>query len=375
MPKNSKLLEESLKMERTSLLLTISLASILTVAALSAVPNQAFAQQIDFEYRCYKTSDTLLPDAPTALLNLVDQFTTRDYNIFQAVEFCNPALKAPEGDFGADPEPSIPHLRCWALGDKPALNIQVSLTDQFDDKAIDHTVLKAIEFCHTTIKTVGDLLEGTTTPYDPSPNTHVPVHIANWICYDIDNKNTPGQPIRRLKDEFTVTGGTNFSPDGIEVGPARFLCTPATKLYLPFSNFPTPPGIFGVPAPEGTVKALDQHMKCYDIVKEGIVNLNLPDGPPTDGGLVAVADFTPETIPLDDQFAQSKSSDINRLDKLCVDVVKTTAIAGTFIPIESIAILLAGAHMTSAWIIPALIALAGVGYGIEIARKYRKDTK
>ena len=51
MPKNSKLLEESLKMQGTSLLLTISLASILTVSLLSTVPNQAFAQQIDFDLK------------------------------------------------------------------------------------------------------------------------------------------------------------------------------------------------------------------------------------------------------------------------------------------------------------------------------------
>jgi len=39
------------------------------------------------------------------------------------------------------------------------------------------------------------------------------------------------------------------------------------------------------------------------------------------------------------------------------------------------AILLAGSQMTAAWILPMLVASAGVGYGIEIARKYHKDTK
>jgi len=207
MPKNPNLLEESLKMQGTSLILTMSLASILTVALLSAVPNQAFAQQVDFEYRCYNTSDILLPDQPSDILTLIDQFGTRDYNVLKAVEFCNPAIKSPEGNPAADPLDVLPHLRCWALGDKPALNIVVTLNDQFSDIPVEHTVLKAVEFCHTTTKGMGSL-SGPAGPvfYDETANNHSPIHVANWICYDLSDKNTPAEPFRKLKDQFTITG-------------------------------------------------------------------------------------------------------------------------------------------------------------------------
>ncbi len=361
-------------MERTSLLLTLSLASILTVSLLSAVPNQAFAQQIDFEYRCYNTVGTVIPDVPSQKLIVEDQFGTEDYNIIEAVEFCNPALKAPEGNFGASPEGSLPHLRCWSIddADNNPLNIRVTLKDQFSDDEIEHTILKAVEFCHTTTKGPGSLTLGAgTVAYDETANNHDPLHIANWVCYDITNKNIPDQPIRRLKDEFTITGADSFTPDGVQIGEALLLCTPATKTYFGQSF---PPGKLGIPPPAGTVITLEEHLKCYDIVKEGLVNLNLPNGPPTDEGLVDVTNFPAETIPLLDQFSDA-SSDINRLDKICLDVEKKTAIAGTLIPLESIAILLAGAHMSTAWILPALVASAGVGYGIELARKYQKVTK
>jgi hypothetical protein len=85
--------------------------------------------------------------------------------------------------------------------------------------------------------------------------------------------------------------------------------------------------------------------------------------------------FSPAlSLGLVDQFSD-QGDDITMLDKLCTQAEKEAIIAGTFIPIESVAILLAGAHMSAAWIFPALVASAGVGYGIEIARKHHKDTK
>ena len=359
MPKNSKLLVEFLKTQGTSLLLTISLASILTIALLSAVPNQAFAQQVDFEYRCYNTVSGVQPTltGQTGKITLTDQFGTETYDITDAVEFCNPALKSPEAPPTTLPEVSIPHLRCWTIleedGTNNPLNIQVSLDDQFDKT--EHVVLDAVEFCHTTFKSEGSLTGSTGQVGYSGSNAN---NIANWICYNIDNPNTPSQPFRRLIDQFTKTNADDF-PDGIEIGEALYLCTPATKVY--------DGGLF----PPDNIKSLNQHMKCYDIIKEGTVDWTDPNP----SGLTGLSPFVnPETIPLSDQFT-TEDSQINMIDKICLDVVKDTSVAGTFIPLESVAILLAGAHMSSAWLIPALVALAGVGYGIDIARKYRKNTK
>ena len=151
-------------------MLTISLASILTVALLSAVPNQAFAQQVDFEYRCYNTLPGVEPTLTgmtgvTGTITLTDQFGTETYEITDALEFCNPALKSPEAEPTTDPEVSIPHLRCWTIleedGTNDVLNIQVLLNDQFDNVDTEHLVLDAVEFCHTTVKTAGTLTAGT----------------------------------------------------------------------------------------------------------------------------------------------------------------------------------------------------------------------
>ena len=75
-----------------------------------------------------------------------------------------------------------------------------------------------------------------------------------------------------------------------------------------------------------------------------------------------------------DQFSNF-GNDIQKLDRMCTDAVKFVKIAGTSIPINSVMILVAGAHMSAAWILPALVAVTGVAYGIDIARKHRKDTK
>ena len=184
-----------MKTQGTSLLLTISLASILTVALLSAVPNQAFAQQVDFEYRCYNTVPGVQPTLTgmtgvTGTITLSDQFGIETYDITDALEFCNPAVKSPEAPIENDPEVSIPHLRCWTIleedGTNDILNIQVTLDDQFD--TTQHVVQDAVEFCHTTDKTAGTLTAGTGQVGYTGSNSD---NIANWVCYNIDTPNTP----------------------------------------------------------------------------------------------------------------------------------------------------------------------------------------
>jgi len=100
---------------------------------------------------------------------------------------------------------------------------------------------------------------------------------------------------------------------------------------------------------------LGNHLVCYEILSQIAFDPALP-------------------LRLDEQISDTDNS-VTALDKLCTDAIKTVDIAGTFIPINSIAILLAGGQMTAAWILPALVAVSGIAYGIDIARKYHKDTK
>jgi len=366
-------------MKGMSLILTMSLASILTVALFSAIPNDASAQQVDFDYRCYN-SGTTVPIDPD--ITLIDQFFPSGFQhqIGPSVEFCNPAVKTPEAIEGGQPLDDLPHLRCWTLTPGPSVEQEVIIKDQFFPAGVQHTVKTAVEFCHTTFKDPGSLAHGGGGNYFAGGSDLV----ANWKCYAIDG-DAPPQPLRILADQFTgATGGTgaggtntNF-PTGIEIGEPVLLCTPATKDYM--GNIFSPP----IEAP-----ALNEHMKCYDIIKEGTVTFDINNPPPQVVSLTAVTPFTGvtggatgvvvETIMLTDQFSGATGpptpEHLTQLDKICADAEKLPIIAGTFIPIESVAILLAGAQMSAAWILPALVAVTGIGYGIEIARKYQKDTK
>ncbi len=49
-------------------------------------------------------------------------------------------------------------------------------------------------------------------------------------------------------------------------------------------------------------------------------------------------------------------------------IVPFNAVGGEIIPIDKIALLLAGAQMTTVWLIPIIVA--GIGIGIVVARKF-----
>jgi len=357
MPKNSTLLVLFLKMKGTSIVMTLSLASILTVALFSTVPNEVSAQPVPFDYRCYTTTNAV-PDTNDLLL--FDQFFPTQpstHTISTSEEFCNPANKSPPSPEGTPPAGFIPHLRCWNIDDpNPIVGQTVIVRDQFfTDKR--HVIGAAVEFCHTVFKDPGELSgESGQFPYSGSDQAQP---IQNWKCYTITEDTIPPlQPFRLLEDQFTQANHPSF-PRGIEIGEAILLCTPATKTHQS----------------ETFESELTSHLKCYDIIKEGTVLF--PPGQPIDSsGLSDVTPFTTETLGVFDQFEDEPDTEgINELDKLCTQATKEVIIAGTFLPIDSMVLILAGAQMSAAWILPALVATAGVGYGIEIARKYHKNTK
>jgi len=49
------------------------------------------------------------------------------------------------------------------------------------------------------------------------------------------------------------------------------------------------------------------------------------------------------------------------------EIITTIPVGGDFIPLESAAVLLAGAHMTASWLVP--IVVTTIGIGIVIARR------
>jgi len=86
---------------------------------------------------------------------------------------------------------------------------------------------------------------------------------------------------------------------------------------------------------------LNKHLKCYNILQEGTDAQNLAN----------VGTFAPLSLTLLDQFTD-EGDNIEQLDKICVGAVKKVIVAGTFIPIDSMMILLAGAQFSAVWILP-----------------------
>ncbi len=353
-------------MNGTSLIYTIAIASILTVALFSTVPNEAFAQQSLFDYRCYNIDpiNTSPPDQGNNKVTLKDQFFPNgvEHTLLFSEEFCNPANKQPK-QLGNVIPAFLPHLRCWSIDDpEPASNIEVLVRDQFFLAGRIHMVQEAVEFCHSVDKAPGPMVGATGSQAPQWPGSTGSEDIANWKCYRITDPNVPiptPNP-RHLEDQFTRALPTipGFS-QVVTIGDALKLCTPALKTHGPFTDLPSCAELDPNSNPPFTTcltisSLADEHMKCYDLNEED-VNPDLPIG-------------------LVDQFTDEGNT-ILSLDKICIAADKDLLIAGTFIPLDSVMILLAGTQMSMAWILPALVATAGIGYGIEIARKYHKDTK
>jgi len=287
-----------------------------------------------------------LPIFDGTSIRLVDQFEDQVHTITGSVEFCNPTTKDPPNNPDELPLDFLPHLRCWQI-DSPggSLDITFEVLDQFFATPHEHTIGAAVEFCHTVDKAPG-VLNDNGDPIagaGPFPGTFSTT-IQNWKCYTITG-DPPTEPNRNLVDQFTIAAGlsnpvdTRF-PNATIIGDPILFCAPAVKTY----------GLAQEPIPSD----LTNHIICYDIPNE--------------------TEFTALEISLLDQFTD-RGNLIVRLDKMCTDGVKILPIAGTFIPLNSVIILLAGAQMSAVWILPALVSATGIAYGIEIARKYHKDTK
>jgi len=136
-------------MKVTSLLLTLSLASILSITAFSTVTNDAYAQQPLFDYRCYNIDQIFLGNNGNDQIILKDQFFPNGatHTLEYSKEFCNPANKQFNQPTGTEPPGFLPHLRCWKIDDQGPVGIDVILEDQFFPLGREHTVMEALEFC------------------------------------------------------------------------------------------------------------------------------------------------------------------------------------------------------------------------------------
>ena len=156
----------------------------------------------------------------------------------------------------------------------------------------------------------------------------------HWNCYDITGQaGPPDSGLLQLKTEHGLI-------QEVAVGEPFLFCAPMLK-----------DDQFGD-------KDLDEHMICYDIdTTDAYDATDLP---------IFLADqltsFSP--IPFQINFAIGN----NGLEKLCVPAFKSfPAIGGISIPIDTSALLLAGAQSISMWMIPVVIA--GIGIGVFVIKR------
>jgi len=251
-------------MKVSSLVLTISLASILSVALFSTIPNEAFAQEEQFDYRCYNVNATQ-PDKDGTRIKLTDQFGTATHTIGPSEEFCNPAIKFIPNDPNAVLPTNVPHLRCWTIDDQGLGDGKiVDILDQFFAQTHEHTLGAAVEFCHTVNKAAGSLnIDGVNLDPDLPFAGSMSAPIQNWKCYSTTG-DPPLIPDRELHDQFTraatqpgIQDPANDDPrfpNATKIAGAIKICTPAIKNYNPTTG----------PIPS----FIQDHMICYDLLND-----------------------------------------------------------------------------------------------------------
>ena len=356
--KNSKLLDKVLKLGiGSSVILTISIASVLLLSSSSGIFNEkAYAGATPpnpppppfGDFKCWETSGTAILSS----LTLTDQFgeLAGDFNL-TPTEYCTAANKGINNNgpgsptvYFDSPFPSLAqHYQGWLItnladlspdqGTGKRINVQV---DQFGHN-FDTTLGNPYEILVPATKFNDTPLVGYTVP---SVDT-----FHHWKCY-MTSDNVP-----------TVSGGlvsltTQHGDEPLaDVGEPFLFCTPVEKTDAAGQ-------VFGD-------NTLAEHMVCYNL-----------DAAPT-------SPFPPLPTRLIDQLTLS-GNDVNVMlpEKLCAPAFKacptgtsgvlpdcSRLIAGSVTPIDSTMVFVAGAQVMLSWIVP--VATVAAGFGIVIARKLR----
>jgi len=377
-------LEETLlQLDGTSLILTISLASILVLSGFSVILNeQAHAGLVILieicnngidddlnglidaadpqcpgppfgDFQCWNQTG-IAPQSIFVPMTIQDQFgSVAKTNVvapgfeLRQVEYCAAADKTiftAVGDivgFFPSPFPALEqHYRGWEILDDLSGQLGYGkeikiIVPQFDDLEFDTVLGKPFEILVPANKTLasGDKVDSLDL-------------VHHWLCYDL--------PPESFFEQFITlkTQHTQFFWNGAVFEPILF-CTPIIKSvsdglngYIDFGEI------------------IDEHLTCFRI--EG--------------------DFFPDPIPfqvsLDDQFAKDLLFPIDQNEeKLCVESFKACPsgtsgtlpddcfplVGGSLIPVNTTMVLLAGTQSVAAWMIPVIVA--GIGFAIVISRK------
>jgi len=321
-------------------LIVFTMASILVLAAFSTILNEKAyggAQLPPFgDFVCWIS---VFPGT-TALvpLGIEDQFGPIEHDLWEQIEYCTSADK--NGVMGPFTQIGIPqHYQGWHYKDPVPTGAGTGTTiilnvPQFDNQQFQTTLGELDQILVPAVKFTQS---GTFPSFDFE---------QHWNCYDITGPAPDFPPVflqTQHGDIFEVT-----------VEEAFLFCAPIIKTD-PFqvqfgSNEDIP----------------EFHMVCYDIVA-GDDQTNLADLP--FALFDQLTDFeSGEQFPFEVDIASQEF--LLGLEKLCVPATKTfPTVGGSMIPIDSIALLLAGVQSISMWMIPVVIAGVGISIFVAIRRK------
>jgi len=358
------------------------------------IPPNPIPNPILGDFKCYTAEDVFFT-VPNPL-SLDDQFGIEEpVNVIDFIKLCLQVEKDASDFWLQSPTPQIPdqHFSVYLfeeVGGTVAPLQTVELADQFG-KSI-HIVGEPIELWVPSSKqgTGSNLCpvgytfnaqsiqcEGPQNPCPPPgfPNYGLDNGICagpsiqagsfpnlntqniHYKCYEINPVTNPilSTPVV-LSDQF-------FTLKQNSLMDANKLCVPVIKTELGctglFATYNPTTGLcegIGSPIPPTPIagpfgsKTIPDHLKCYPINNGlGLV------------GTLSIADQLSSVLPI-------ISFNENEFCTLTTKEIIQISVGGEMMPVDSTALLVAGAQMNAAWMIPVIVS--AIGIGIVIARKF-----
>jgi len=283
------------------------------------------------DFYCWdQISDAVTFQTGTAV-QVSDQFGDYTFNLFDPLEFCEAADKD-VSPFAVNGPPDFPspflegqHYTTYAVSD---LTVPTNIVNIGINNFPDYQALRGIQIgLVKELWVPNDKDVGTGFVFSEDKQKH-------FLCYGLPGTFANlGATIRMDTKNFGFAEVTVLNP--------FLFCNPAIKTHN---------GVFGV------LPKLE-HLTCF--------NISVTTSPVITA-LQSVrdqltADSTAGNIAINVQTMTD--------DKVCFESGKVEVpLAGSLIPINTASLLLAGTQMIGAWLVPALVASAGIA--IVIARKY-----
>ena len=317
-------------------LIVFTMASILVLAGFSAnekaygglAPNANNGPPPFGDFKCWEFINGIV--VPPALLVITDQFGPIENETWEQIAYCTAANKfIGESDFISPFSPALnQHYQGW-LYPSPTIGSGTGQTIIIDVPQLQQNF-------QTTLLNLDSILVPATKflEFEPFEVDSFDTE-QHWNCYLIEEPplNVP------------VTLITQHGEQEAQVLDPFLFCAPMIK-FDPFLG-----QSFGS-------NTIQEHMICYDLQITGGNPFNLPDL--LQDQLTADPEGNP--IPL--------SVTLGLEELLCVPAFKSfPTVGGSMIPIDSVALLLAGVQSISMWMIPAVIAGVGISIFVAIRRK------